>query len=196
MFERFTDQARAAVVQAQAEARRLGHNYIGCEHLLLAVVGSPAPAGAALRELDVTPASVESAIRRMVLGPNHPPPLDRDALAVLGIDLDVVRERVEAAFGPGALTRTAPPRRRWRRRRRCYTGPASGHLPFTPRAKKCLERSLREAVTRHDHYIGVEHLALALSAMTDGLAPRIFADLGVPTIRARTEIQHRYRQAS
>ena len=41
MFERFTDTARHVVVQAQADARRLGHNYIGCEHLLLGVLQEP-----------------------------------------------------------------------------------------------------------------------------------------------------------
>ena len=40
MFERFTDTARHIVVQAQADARRLGHNYIGCEHLLLAAAAA------------------------------------------------------------------------------------------------------------------------------------------------------------
>jgi ATP-dependent Clp protease ATP-binding subunit ClpA len=46
MFERFTGDARTAVVQAQAHARRLGHRHIGCEHLLLAVVSTGGPAAA------------------------------------------------------------------------------------------------------------------------------------------------------
>lgn len=191
MFERFTDQARLIVVQAQGHARRLGHGYIGCEHLLLAAAGSEAPAGGALRGLGITPEAIEQIVGSAT-------PIDRDALAVIGIDLDVVRERVEATFGPGALTRTMPPRRRrrlLRRRRRCYAGPRTGHIPFTPRAKKCLERSLREAVARHDHYIGVEHLALALAGMTDGIAPRILARLDVSPDLARAAILSRYRRA-
>jgi len=59
----------------------------------------------------------------MVLKGGGGPVLDRDALAVLGIDLDVVTERVEAAFGPGALTRPSRRRRRWRRNR-CEQRPA------------------------------------------------------------------------
>ena len=43
MLERFTDDARAVVVQAQRHARRLGHRYIGCEHLLLGLVGTDGP---------------------------------------------------------------------------------------------------------------------------------------------------------
>src|SRR5262249_14528436 len=142
MFERFTGQAREVVVRAQAQARRLGHGYIGCEHLLLSVVGTDSPAGDVLRSLGLTPEAVESAMRSILSGGG--PVLDREALAAVGIDLDVVRERVEAAFGPGALTR--PPqrqrrrlRRGWRRQRRCRTGAPSGHIPFTPRAKKCLQ---------------------------------------------------------
>ena len=54
MFERFTDSARHLLVKAQHEARRLGHNYIGCEHLLLAAAGLAEPAGAALRDQGVT----------------------------------------------------------------------------------------------------------------------------------------------
>lgn len=192
MFERFTDQARATVVQAQAHARRLGHGYIGCEHLLLAAAGSEDPAGGVLRGLGVTPEAVER-----VLGLGDPAAIDRDALAVIGIDLDVVRERVEATFGPGALTRTVPQRRRRRllRRHRCYSDPPRGHIPFTPRAKKCLERSLREALARHDRYIGVEHVALALAGMTDGIAPRILARLGVTPALARAAILNHYRKA-
>lgn len=191
MFERFTGQARAIVVQAQEHARRLGHGYIGCEHLLLATAGSDNPTGEVLRGLGVTPDAVER-----VLGLSAPAGIDRDALAVLGIDLDIVRERVEAAFGPGALTRPRPQRRQGLlRRRRCYTDPPRGHIPFTPRAKKCLELSLREAVARRDGYIGVEHLGLAIAGMTDGIVPRILDRLGVTPTVARAAISNRHRRA-
>src|SRR5438874_1695940 len=94
------------------------------------------------------------------------------ALAWIGIDLEAVRARAEAAFGADAFTRAAPDacrgnRPAWpnspmarllRRRRRSpaaagpYASPGAyptGHLPFTPRAKKSLEHSLREARARH-----------------------------------------------
>ena len=54
MFERFTHDARGAVAQAQEHARRLGHHYIGCEHLLLAVASADAPASAAVTGHSVT----------------------------------------------------------------------------------------------------------------------------------------------
>jgi len=112
MFERFTDGARHVVVQAQANARRLGHTYIGCEHLLLAVVATGEPASVILRDQGVTPERVEAEILRVIgRGSGMPADplggLDREALAAIGIDLDVVRSRIEAAFGPDALSRAA-----------------------------------------------------------------------------------------
>ena len=111
MFERFTADARAVVVQAQEHARRLGHGYIGCEHLLLAAASTGEPAAAALRDHGVTPAGVEAEIVRLIgLGQAAGlfSALDRDALASIGIDIDAVRAQIEAAFGPGALTRAVP----------------------------------------------------------------------------------------
>ena len=64
MFERFTGTARHVVVQAQQDARRLGHNYIGCEHLLLAAAAAAEPAGAVLRGQGVTPERIEAEILR------------------------------------------------------------------------------------------------------------------------------------
>jgi ATP-dependent Clp protease ATP-binding subunit ClpA len=221
MFERFTGDARTAVVQAQAHARRLGHRYIGCEHLLLAAASTGEPAAAALREHGVTPQTVETEIVRLV-GLGQAASLfsaaDREALASIGIDLEAVRARIEAAFGADAFTRAAPdacrgnrpawpksPMARLRRRRRSHAAAGqyasagaypTGHLPFTPRAKKSLEHSLREAKARHDNYIGVEHLTLALVAMNDGAVPPILSALGASPAALRTAILDRYRQAS
>jgi Clp amino terminal domain, pathogenicity island component len=241
MFERFTDDARAVVVHAQQHARRLGHRYIGCEHLLLALTSADQPAGAVLREHGVTPERAEEEIvRRIGLGAGADlfAGLDRDALATVGIDLDAVRARIEASFGPEALTeageavhrgrrpsrlnprRAIPPRmaRSWRRRRRAQhvtpaaqafaqhfppaTGlygvaaPASGHLPFTPRAKKSLANSLREAQALQDQHIGAEHLALGLLRMESGMVPLILQGLGASPAALRAAILDRYRQAS
>jgi hypothetical protein len=110
MFERFTADARTVIVHAQEHSRRLGHRYIGCEHVLLAVASSGAPAGAVLREYGVTPERVEEEIvRRVGLGASASlfGDLDRDALAAVGIDLDAVRARIEATFGAEALGHAA-----------------------------------------------------------------------------------------
>jgi Clp amino terminal domain, pathogenicity island component len=230
MFERFTDTARHIIVQAQEDARRLGHHYIGCEHLLLAAAATGEPAGAVLREHGVTPERIEAEILRTIGRGQMTDPLgglDRQALASIGIDLDVVRARIEAAFGPDALTRDLPAYRSrrpaWgkgplaeltrRRRQRArhhaprlagprgaappLPGPAPrGHIPFTPRAKKSLALSLREAKALNDDYIGVQHLILALLTLQDGMAPVILTALGAPAAPLRAAILARYRKAS
>ena len=214
MFERFSGEARSAVAQAQEHARRLGHRYIGCEHLLLAAASTAEPASAALREHGVTPAGVETEIVRLVgLGraANLFSASDREALASIGIDLDVVRARIEATFGPDAFTRGGPdacrsrpavrknPVALLRRARRSghHQHPApSGHIPFTPRAKKSLLLSLREAEARHENYIGIEHLTLALVGMKDGAVPPILSALGASPTTLRAAILDRYRKAS
>jgi ATP-dependent Clp protease ATP-binding subunit ClpA len=180
MFERFTDNARAVVVDAQAHARRLGHRRIGSEHLLLAIAGSEANAGELLRARGMAPRDVESTMRRLLrAGPIES--LDRDALASIGIDVDVVAERLRAAFGADAEGK-APE--------------IKGHIRFSRQAKSCLELSLREAQRMHDHYLGVDHLALAIASQTDGLAPRIFAALDTSAEGLRREILDRHRRAS
>ena len=226
MFERFTDSARGIVTQAQLNARRLGHSYIGCEHLLMAAAMVEGPAGAALREQGITPERIQLTL----LGTTGPlSGLDEEALASIGIDLDAVRAKVEAEFGPDALTwagsaASGSRRPAWgkgplaelkRRRRRRRTGNSAphptgpvgsapfspgpaprGHIPFTPRAKKTLELSLREAEALHDSSIGAEHITLALLIPKDGTVPRILVALGVEPASLRAAILARYRKAS
>jgi hypothetical protein len=110
MFERFGPDAKVTVVDAQKHARRLGHNYIGGEHILLSAVSQSSAASAILAAHGITPEYVEAEITRRVgpgagAGADLFGSLDRDALAAIGIDLDTVRARIEASFGPQALAR-------------------------------------------------------------------------------------------
>ena len=191
MFERFTQDARRVVVGAQAEARGLGHGWIGTEHLLLAVLSDAgSPVAAALHGVGLTPDKVRAEVRRQ-LGPVD----DGAALAGIGIDLDEVRRRVEDRFGPGALEGSSgvPVRRRWslRRRRSPASGrlpaPGPGHIPFTRRAKKALELALREAMAAKSREIRTAHLVLGLMR-EDGLAARAVTALGVPTETVRRTV--------
>jgi ATP-dependent Clp protease ATP-binding subunit ClpA len=122
MFERFSEEARRTVVQAQYHARRLGHSAIGCEHLLLGLVDGDTPAAAALHEHLLTPEHVEEQIVRLVgpMGAGRSADLDRDALAAIGVDLDQVSAVVDATFGKDALSRAGvvPSYRESGRRRR------------------------------------------------------------------------------
>jgi ATP-dependent Clp protease ATP-binding subunit ClpA len=198
---RFTGDARQVVACASGQARRLGHGFIGGEHLLYGLASAGGEAGAVLRERGVTPERVEAELVRLI-GPENTASgslfdtLDRDALTTIGIDLDTVRERIEAAFGPAALAPDAPAPRRWRRSRPGRgPGRVTGHIPLTRRAKKCLESSLREAQAHPGGHLGAEHIALALLAMDDGVPHRILSVIGASAPHLGAEIRDRYRQA-
>jgi ATP-dependent Clp protease ATP-binding subunit ClpA len=181
MFERFTDGARKAVTDAQGVARRLGHDRIGTEHVLLGLVEGDGVAARVLGGLGVTSAAVE----REILAEVGRGPLgssDAEALGAIGIDLDEVRRRVEASFGKGAL--------HWRpgRRHPAWRPPMlGGHIPFSPRAKKALELSLREALALKHNYIGTEHVLLGIVREGEGLGMLALTRLGAgpQLIRAR-----------
>lgn len=133
LFPRFTDRARAVVVDAQSAARRLGHGRIGTEHLLLGLFQPDSVAAKALTQLGVTAEAVEASVREVV---------------------------------------------------GCGEGPVSRHIPFSPRAKKVLELSLREAKALDHGYIGTEHILLALTRDRDGVAAGVLARHGVDQDRA------------
>jgi hypothetical protein len=138
MFKRFTDRARRVVVLAQEEARMLNHNYIGTEHILLAL----------LHEGEGVAAK---------------------ALESLGISLEAVRTQVEEIIGQGQQI-------------------PSGHVPFTPRAKKVMELSLREALQLGHDYIGTEHILLGLIREGDGVAAQVLIRLGAHRDRVRQQV--------
>jgi len=138
MFERFTDQARRVVVVAQEESRKLGHDYIGTEHILLGILG----------------AGESVAVQ---------------ALASLGVSQEAAREQVEEIVGRGSHQ-------------------VSGHIPFTPRAKKVLELSLREAIQLGHNYIGTEHILLGLIREGEGVAAQVLTRLGADLNRTRQQV--------
>jgi ATP-dependent Clp protease ATP-binding subunit ClpA len=174
MFERFTDEARAVVVRASTHADALQHGWIGTEHLLLGLLDDrDGRAARLLAPWDVGRDWVLGEVERII--GRGDPGIDAGALATLGIDLDEVRERVERTFGPGALSGRPGCRRGW-------FGPG---LPFTPRAKKVLELSLREALALGDGFIGAEHVLLGLLREGDGVAARILRSRGVDRAAVR-----------
>jgi ATP-dependent Clp protease ATP-binding subunit ClpC len=138
VFERFTERARQVVVLAQDEARRLQHNYIGTEHLLLGL----------LREEEGIAARV---------------------LESLGITAERVRSEVDRIVGRGDEV-------------------TAGQIPFTPRAKKALEGSLREALALNHKFIGTEHVLLGVAREENGVAARILEDLGATADRLRESV--------
>ncbi len=91
------------------------------------------------------------------------------SLEALGISLDAVREQVQEIIGQGQQAPT-------------------GHIPFTPRAKKVLELSLREALQLGHSYIGTEHLLLGLIREGEGVAAQVLTKLGADTNRVRQQV--------
>jgi ATP-dependent Clp protease ATP-binding subunit ClpA len=137
VFERFTDEARRAVVLAQEECRDLRHGRIGPEHLVLGVAAVPAGNGA-------------------------------KALADAGADLPGLRRALLSAVPRGA---SAP----------------AGHLPFSPEAKKVMERSLHEAQRRDSAGISSGHLLLAALAGADPGVRAMLAGVDGVALKAAAE---------
>lgn len=192
MFERFTPAARAVVTGAVEEAQTMGSGRIGSEHLLLAILrGEKKGLGqVSLAGAGVTYSAARAALERV----GEPSSLDADALRALGIDLDQVRRRVEAQFGPGALDDTPPTlRSRWLRRHGRTT---SRHLPFTDDAKLALELSLREAIALRSPRIGDGHLLLGLLRGEAGRRARLLHELGVDPGALRTRLTSALRQSA
>src|SRR5438105_9529546 len=110
MFERFSNRARSVLVHAQDEARQLGHNFIGTEHIILGLVQCG-----------------DDVVTQFLAG--------------YDFTLEDVRQRIKETIGPG-------------------TEEVSGSPPFTPRSKKVLELSLREALAVGDKDIRPGHILL------------------------------------
>jgi hypothetical protein len=138
LFERFTDRARRVVVLAQEEARRLNHDHVGTEHILLGLIDEGEGVAA-------------------------------QALESLGISLESARQQVEEIIGRG---QQAPSR----------------HIPFTPRAKKVLELTLREAMQLGHNYVGTEHILLGLIREGEGVAAQVLVNLGGDLSTVRQQV--------
>lgn len=145
LLERFTDEARSALVVAQDEARALGHGYIGTEHVLIAILGSgDTPALDEARRQGATPDpareraeevfnTTEGATRYVS---------NEDALTAAGVDVQEVRRRAEAQFGPGVVTMRM------------------GSPPFTPRARDVLHNAV--GLAGADGMVTVDHVLLGI----------------------------------
>jgi ATP-dependent Clp protease ATP-binding subunit ClpA len=129
MFERLTDLARRVLVLAQEEARLLGHDFIGTEHLLLGMVKEP------------------HGIAAQVL-------MER------GITTGRARIQIEQIVGKS-------------------TGQPTGSPPFTTRAKRILELSMRAALHNKHDAIGPEHILLGLVEEGEGVGAQVIRSLGV-----------------
>jgi ATP-dependent Clp protease ATP-binding subunit ClpA len=157
--------AERYLVAGADEARRLGHGYVGTEHVLLALTGNrQGGATKVLAQLGVTPEDIRSSD---FLAAVWAPRIDPDALATLGIDLGTVRERLEETFGQGALEQTGAGR----------LDPSGARIQcVAPR----LKQALADAVDRAgEEPVRDEHVLLGMLSVPDSLAARALAELGV-----------------
>jgi hypothetical protein len=137
-MQRFTERARTVLSQSELEAHRLGHGFVGTEHILLALL------------------EVADGLAASVLGG-------------AGISKSTAQERILALIKRGSA-------------------PKEGTLPFTPRAKAVLRRSVEEALRLGHNYVGTEHLLLGLVSDEESVAAKVLLDLRVSddVLRDRT----------
>jgi ATP-dependent Clp protease ATP-binding subunit ClpA len=154
VFERFTRNARVAVVLAHEEARELSDRETGSQHLLLGVLQAAGrDLSTVLNGYGLTAEVVRVRLAETSTG-DQSFDEDADALSAIGIDLRAVRDSVARTFGADAFDKALS--RSGRRRR------PRGHIPFSHGAKKVLELALREALAHKDNEIRCEHILLGI----------------------------------
>ena len=209
MFERFTRDARAVVVTSIDLCTTLEADEVRPVHLLLALTEDDSGAHEVLAAHGLT----EDAVSAALGAPPAPPPTplredDAAALRSLGIDLDAIREAVDAQFGEGALDGAldgtpegagahgdseplldddSTGRRRFRQ---------GGHVRFGRGAKKVLELSMREAIRVHSREIRSEHIALAVLRTDDEAVRMLLGTLGVDRGALRADLDGRDRRSA
>lgn len=161
-FQRFTRNARVAVMLAHEEARERCDRETGSQHLLLGVLqASGEDLSAVLTGYGLTAQVVRARLAETSTG-DQSFDEDADALGAIGIDLRAVRDSVARTFGADAFDSALS--RSGRRRR------PRGHIPFSYGAKKVLELALREALAHKDNEISCEHLLLGILRSGDKAA--------------------------
>lgn len=170
MFERFSREARGAVMGAQQVAVDAASRAVDGRHLVVALAEGIGPAAHGLRLAGVDVHRLASGLRRELALAG----LDADALASIGIDLDAVRERADAVFGRGALDRA---------------GARRGRVPFDREAKKALELALREAIRLTQTTIDGRHLLLGV-LRAGGAGRQALGSRGIDLDAVRDALEH------
>jgi ATP-dependent Clp protease ATP-binding subunit ClpA len=180
VFERFTELAKRAVAASQDAALALGHDFIGTEHLLLGLACTAGTASVVLEEHGVELLRARQETVRLLEEAGVAATggqAAKDALSSIGIDVAQIQRRADDTFGPGAFR---------------FPRPA-----FTPRARKVLELTSREAQALGHQSIGTEHLLLGLLAEGQGVAIQVLTALGAEPAALREAVLARVaRRAS
>jgi hypothetical protein len=210
--QRMAPGARAIFRGGFEHAVRLGHRHLGCEHLLLALVAGDHPAAAVLRAHGLRPDRVEEQLVRLGGGGIFGG-LDESSLSAIGIDLDAVRQRALASFGPEALARAgsavgadgagrraAGPARWVAGVARTppgawdngvlHGGVVDGRvfLPHSPDVGELLRGAWEAGLLEPAAPLDVPQLAVGLVSVTGGMLPQVLAALGVDAAALRAAI--------
>jgi ATP-dependent Clp protease ATP-binding subunit ClpA len=160
VWDRLTPDARAVMDRALAEADRLGHGYLGDEHVLLGLLGDPdSRAAVVLREAGLDLAAARTELARLTAAGLIPRCRADDvaALRSVGIDVEQVRERLSAVFGAEAVGRAV-----WRASRRpWWQGGGRRRTPLCGRplfVKRALELAAGHADAAGEPAVGSQHL--------------------------------------
>jgi hypothetical protein len=179
--ERFDVATRRIIALAAEEALRAGHRQVGPEQLLLSLAEWSAMPAEELSAAGATAAGLRGLIP--ATGGGHLAPLDAEALASLGIDLDTVSRASDAAFGPGSLNR-AKVRQHGRRHR---PGPAR----LAAASAQAIELAQLAARRMGHRQIAPGHLLLGLLDQPASPAVSLLRAAGVDIAALRTRVQHR-----
>jgi ATP-dependent Clp protease ATP-binding subunit ClpA len=165
-----TPRAKKVIELAVDEARRLGHHYIGTEHLLLGLIleGEGIAAGV-LESLGISLERVRTQVIR-VLGAADLPPQSSETM-------DPLAERVQGESGSPGSARYPP------------YGPADYFDRFTERARNILAHAREEAQRLRRNWIGPEHLLLGLAREDEGVAAKVLSNFGVDPAKVRSAVE-------
>lgn len=182
MFEHCDQNTMVVVDTALQQARDLGHNYVGTEHLLLALVRHrdllPASVGALLPQAE----HVESRLAAHMGEPAQR--RDAELLRLMGIDLEEVRASVLRTFGSDALDRVSrrrvhQPWQPWRRPSRRCTSLLAGGMSVAARFKEAFELARRDSERRRREFIDPVTLFVGMLEVEDAMSNRLLRDTGV-----------------
>lgn len=194
MFDQCDDPTMTVLDTARTQAQQLGHDYIGTEHVLLALTIHRGQLPESVAQLLPTQDQVRDALAAVIdTGPALP---DADLLGTLGIDLDQVRAAVRKIFGPQALDRLAErrvhqPWQPWRRPTRACISLLAGQHGIAPRLKQAFEHARSHTTRGHQPRITPAHLLLGMVEVEDAMSNRLLRDLGVEPHDLRSELERR-----
>ena len=183
MFDRCDADTRVVVDLAVAEARRLGHDWIGTEHILVAFGQRRDVLPEAAARLLPEATAIRAALAQLVAAPPRSPA--PDLLRTVGVDLDQVRAAVRRTFGDDALERLSrrrvhQPWQPWRRpSRRCTHLLSGSTMGLTPRLKQSFERARMENNRRPGGLIDPGTLLVGMIDIEGALSNRLLGDLGI-----------------